>query len=248
MKWIDKLLIQVVKNLRFLSSISARLVKITGKSDRVIHPKHLLPEDPWFVAYLKKTDRVLDLGCGYGHNCLKASLVAKKIIGIDKVVTDQKNGNIILKNGDLEKKLEFADGSFDVVLCLDTLEHLYNRDQLLREVRRILRSDGRLFLSLPNRQTGWKKLQRSLGINSFADPDHKKEYSLEEILKLCRQAGFRVISTAPVVLDTPLAPVIDIVGGLSISLYARLQKWKERKVIQHPEDTSGYRIICKKYD
>lgn len=46
-------------------------------------------------------------------------------------------------------KLPFADASFDGVLCLEVLEHVANPRAMLREVARVLKPDGRAWLSMP---------------------------------------------------------------------------------------------------
>ncbi len=245
---IYRFLIFAVKKLRFLSAVSMHLVKLTGKSPYVVHPKHLVNTPPWFLKYLKKKDTVLDLGSGNGENSFLAASKVKNLVGLDKILPERKIKNATFLVADLEERLAFSDQSFSVVLCLDVLEHLYKRDQLLSEVKRILKPKGLLLLSLPNSQTSWKKLQRKYKINSFTDPDHKVEYSLKQIRALCLKAGWRIASVEVVTLDTPLASLIDLVGGLSLPLYAWLSKRKRERVMINPKETSGYRILCQKYD
>src|SRR5207245_9695893 len=50
--------------------------------------------------------------------------------------------------------LPFADDSFDIVISLETFEHLMNPHYALQEVRRVLRSEGRFLCSVPNPLTG----------------------------------------------------------------------------------------------
>ena len=45
--------------------------------------------------------------------------------------------------------LPFPDGSFDAVLCFETLEHVENQAQVLDELARVCRPDGRVFISIP---------------------------------------------------------------------------------------------------
>lgn len=52
--------------------------------------------------------------------------------------------------GDLNQTLPYPDYSFDYVICLDGIEHTENPFNTIREFQRILRKEGKLFLSIPN--------------------------------------------------------------------------------------------------
>jgi hypothetical protein len=50
----------------------------------------------------------------------------------------------------------------------------------------------------------------------------------------------------PVVLDTPWAGLIDAVGGLSLSLYDRLSRWKRDAAVRRPAESTGFRVVARK--
>ena len=50
----------------------------------------------------------------------------------------------------------------------------------------------------------------------------------------------------PVVYDTPWAGLIDTVGGFSLSVYARLARWKRRRALAEPRQSTGFRALCRK--
>ncbi|MBI3104399.1 MAG: hypothetical protein HYY95_02230, partial [Candidatus Rokubacteria bacterium] len=50
----------------------------------------------------------------------------------------------------------------------------------------------------------------------------------------------------PVVLDTPWAGLIDAAGGLSLSLYDRLSRWKREGAVQCPAESTGFRVVARK--
>ncbi len=56
----------------------------------------------------------------------------------------------IIPNVDLLKGLPFDDGSYDVVICTEVLEHLCNHVKAIEELTRVVRPGGVLFLSTPN--------------------------------------------------------------------------------------------------
>jgi SAM-dependent methyltransferase len=146
-----------------------------------------------------------------------------------------------------EAQLPFPDDCFDKVLILDVIEHLYERTQILGEIKRVLVKNGLVLLSAPNRDNSWKRTLRSAGLPYYADADHKIEYTLPELESELHGAGLRVaITPQPVVLETPLAGIIDLIGGLSLSMYARLQQWKRESAQNKPNESTGWRIVCVK--
>lgn len=48
--------------------------------------------------------------------------------------------------------LPYPDGSFDLITCLDVLEHVASTDEVLREVRRVLKPGGIVLTTIPNRR------------------------------------------------------------------------------------------------
>jgi hypothetical protein len=111
----------------------------------------------------------------------------------------------------------------------------------------VLKDDGRLLVSGPNRENSWRRTLRAAGLFSYSDPDHKIEYTREEFLAELREAGFEPEGAVmPVVLDTPWAGVIDAVGGVSLSLYDRLSRWKREAALRRPEESTGFRVVARK--
>jgi len=51
---------------------------------------------------------------------------------------------------DLNFPLELEDESFDLIISLETIEHLYNPNQYMAELNRMLKKNGLLILSTPN--------------------------------------------------------------------------------------------------
>lgn len=251
-----KLLIQALQKADILSSASIRLTKLTGKSLYPIHPKHLIPEKLWFEVQLRRDDKVLDLGCNAGQLTLKIAKRVKSVIGleVDVKLLEVANGflsqsgakNVTFIRGDANKSLPFKDNSFNKVLCSDVLEHLDKRNFALKEMHRLLKKNGLLFLVTDNPDTSWKRLQKKYGLNYYADFDHKYEYPQQEIIKVLEKKKFAVLSVAPVTYNTPLAPFIDLVGGISLTAYKKLRKWRATMNIKYPEETTGYRIIAQK--
>lgn len=239
--------------------VGVRLVKLTGKRPYAIHPKHLVPEPwhDWYVPHLRTTDFVLDVGCSNGAHLVRAAEACRSIVGFDYDLVQLRNaareirerglGNTRVFAWDITGAFPFPPRAFDAVLFLDVIEHLVPRGAVLREIHRVLRDDGRLLVSGPNRETRWRRTLRGAGLFAFSDPDHKIEYTQEEFVAELAAAGFEPDGDVmPVVLDTPWAGVIDAVGGFSLSIYARLSRWKREAAMRRPEESTGFRVVARK--
>lgn len=154
--------------------------------------------------------------------------------------------NVKFIKGDANRRLPFKDNSFSKVLCSDVLEHLDNRNFALKEIYRVLKKGGLLLLVTDNPDTSWKRILRKHGLNYYADADHKYEYPKEEILKALKKNNFDVINIDTVTYNTPLAPFIDITGGVSLGIYKNLRKWRAWMNKKFPNETTGFRIIARK--
>jgi SAM-dependent methyltransferase len=94
-----------------------------------------------------KFDRVLDVGCGYG--VLLGMMNADERVGIDIVNNITRNvDNVIMC--DINKGLPFRDRCFDVVTCIEVLEHTHYPHYVLSEIKRVLSDDGYVVIGLPN--------------------------------------------------------------------------------------------------
>lgn len=94
----------------------------------------------------------LDIGCANGvlTGLIADRLQAKTVTGIDYVNMDLPSRMRFLKaNLDKTEPLPVADASFDVVSCMETLEHVHDTDHLVAEIRRALRPNGYAIVSVP---------------------------------------------------------------------------------------------------
>ncbi len=102
-----------------------------------------------------KAEKILDIGCGDG---LIAEILAKRLsakpygleISKDAVLKAKKRGVEATVFDISEKKLPYNDNSFDVVFCGDIIEHIYDTESLLSNIRKILKPKGLLIATVPN--------------------------------------------------------------------------------------------------
>lgn len=98
-------------------------------------------------------EKVLDLGCGDGAVSEYLADMGVKVVAVDiseEAVKVAKKRGVNAKVVDVEKGLPFKDEQFDAVFWGDNVEHLFDPEQTLKEIRRVLKKKGRLVLSCPN--------------------------------------------------------------------------------------------------
>lgn len=115
---------------------------------------------------LSPGDRVLDLGCGEGRHVHGLYLLGGlDIVGVDLDEPSLKKAEdglamlpkppespptkVAFETGDATN-LRFETDSFDAVICSEVLEHLPDYDAALAEIRRILKPNGKLCISVPH--------------------------------------------------------------------------------------------------
>ncbi len=102
--------------------------------------------------------RVLDVGCGTGPFSLAAQErgadVVSLDVGVELLRRARGKGARRTVAGDAGA-LPFADGSFDVVMSSECIEHTSGPEQSVAEMLRVLRGDGILVVTCPNRFWRW---------------------------------------------------------------------------------------------
>jgi SAM-dependent methyltransferase len=113
-----------------------------------------------FAARYTEGREVLDYGCGSGYGCARVAAGARRVVGVDvsAEATEQARRSSAAPNLEFvaieaSRRLPFPDGSFDVVLSLQVIEHVRDPARYLSEARRVLRPHGRLILITPDRRT-----------------------------------------------------------------------------------------------
>ena len=134
--------------------------------------------------------KLLDAGCGSGDYLLYLSPFVEKIYGIDfsevacKMAKEKikRSKKVVIKKMDLTKKLGFQNSYFDFILCTEVLEHLKDNTYILSELKRILKNDGLILLTMPNFTILSVEYLREKFFDK--DPTHYHRYSLNKWCKL----------------------------------------------------------------
>ena len=124
----------------------------------------LIPQNP--------RQKILDIGCGDGVLLSLIKNAALYGVDLDQTSLDyaatKVKAKFLLASAD---KLPFKANFFDVVLATEIIEHLDQPKLMLMEIQRVLKSDGRLILTTPVKQSG--KLTDQLHVREFSSAELK---------------------------------------------------------------------------
>jgi SAM-dependent methyltransferase len=134
-----------------------------------------------FAARLARGKRVLDAGCGAGYGAAELAAAAERVVGLDRAAeaVDFARANYQAPNLSFEQAsctpLPHPDGSFDLVVAFEVIEHLENWREFLREARRVVAPGGQFIVSTPNKLY-YTESRGEQGENPF----HVHEFEFEE--------------------------------------------------------------------
>ena len=145
-------------------------------------------EKYYFVQkYITPDSIVLDAACGTGFGSMLLAQKAKKVVAIDIDEPSIKRARASFSKDNLNfleadvKKTTFPDDYFDVIVSIETIEHLTEADQalFLQELKRVLKKEGVLIISTPDKEVA---LAQGFCYGDF----HEKEFNKEEFLELLK--------------------------------------------------------------
>jgi SAM-dependent methyltransferase len=253
--WLMKGLYELNK---LLAVPTLRLTQLAGFAQSPLHPKHLTrsQEHLWYLPFASAGEKALDMGAGSGLHSLVLAQQGLLVFAADYNASGLKalqQTAARLQRPPLplvcnaERPWPFKPEVFDLVLLLDSLEHLHAPELALAEAWRTLKPGGLLLATLPNRDTHWKLARRRVGVFDKQDPDHKHEYTLQEATDLLEAAGFTLLAPPePITADLPAWSLVALASALWPVLYERLGNWKRRLARRFPRETTGWRFVAQK--
>jgi SAM-dependent methyltransferase len=154
----------------------------------------------WFVARRKilaevirriaqppKRSRVLEVGCGTGHNLEMLGTFGKldacELDAIARGMATDRLGRPVLE-ARLPDLSMFKAGSYDLIALLDVLEHVPDDSGSLAAIRKLLKPGGALLLTVPANKWMWSA-------HDVAH-HHFRRYTRRELGELIREGGFEV--------------------------------------------------------
>ena len=160
---------------------------VPGKTPQTIYDEHIYRYI--FAAGLTEDKVVLDVACGTGYGTgYMMEKGAREVVGVDISVAavdyarerfgTNNEASFVCADA---IRLPFVDNTFDVVVSFETIEHIRQYGKFLGECRRVLKENGLLVCSTPNRRIFSPNLAKPL--NTF----HVREFWPEEFCRLLRR-------------------------------------------------------------
>lgn len=187
------------------------LVKIAGFTATLIHGDPLVL-DRWLwlkrrLPHTSNEETLLDVGCGTGSFTIGAARRGYHALGLS---WDERNQNVARQRAEMCKapgaRFEIADvrhlgnrsellDRFDVVVCLENIEHILDDRKLMVDMFACLRPGGRLLLTTPYfHNIAIDKWDRG-PYTKVEDGGHvRRGYTRTMLEELCSIAGFHVES------------------------------------------------------
>lgn len=207
------------------------------------------------TSLLPAEGSLLEIGVWHGKNTASFKQRFKgKVYGMDLTLEIMKNAIPLLEEAkacDVGKDVfPWADASFDVVVCTEVIEHIFDTDHLLAEIYRVLKPGGSLVISTPNLASltnrillgvgGWQPLATDVSarVSNYGNPfkknlipaGHVRDFTFKAFIDILNAHKLKpeTIVSIPVVAKQPFAFVEGLIcrifPGLGGNPIIRAQK------------------------
>ena len=190
------------------SSSKNLLVQLFGYRAALLHGDTLMVDRwLWLTKHIPRipagSKRLLDVGCGTGAFTIGTARRGYRALGLS---WDFRNQSVAAQRAALAKaplaefevldvrKLDQAvllHNSFDIVICFENIEHIFDDHKLMSDIYRTLTPGGTLLLTTPYLHYRAMTPSDDGPLSETEDGGHvRKGYTKEVLLDLCKQAGF----------------------------------------------------------
>jgi ubiquinone/menaquinone biosynthesis C-methylase UbiE len=212
-----------------------RRTTIAATTDQPENQFHIISSLNW-LRYERQLDhvlgalpdrgRVLDAGCGWGLTTaiIAASRPGLQVTGLD--IVEMKSWGPLKKYGATYQAYDahtfpFGDSTFDYCLAFGVIEHTEDDVKFLREINRVLKAGGSLFVfNLPSKYALFERMANLIGIKS-----HDRTYTAPKINTLMKSTGFIIESVKrELFLPAQVARVSKSIAGVYDRYYVQVDK------------------------
>jgi len=200
--------------------------KLVSKSSfpflRKIFKKFDLSREDVVINLLKNNHKrkILDIGCGNGSLLFKLADKFDELYGIDISPSRIKEAQELAKQKfsannnkfhffvqNIDEKIDFSENTFDVIICLAVLEHIFDPYFVVGEINRTLKPKGIFILEVPNVAYLKYRIQLLFGklpVTSSPfnwkeigwDGGHLHYFTKKTLSRLLKESGFKILAVS----------------------------------------------------
>ena len=189
----------------------------------------------------RKTNNLLDVGSGNGFFLEIAKARGWNVYGTEltnQAVKECENKGFQMKKGSLNE-VDFKADQFDVITSFEVIEHINNPKEIVKEMHRILRTNGYIYITTPNFNSVLRyRLKSRYDVIEY--PNHLCYYTKKTLRLLFMNAGFSVkkIKTTGISLTR-----VKTSKGKSNQAY--VSETSDDEMIRHKIENSHFLSILK---
>jgi Methylase involved in ubiquinone/menaquinone biosynthesis len=180
---------------------------------------------------------VLDIASGEGYGSAYLSKVANSVIGVD---IDRECVNFSRKKYGNIANLEFVVGScdaiplssesIDIVTSFETIEHHDKHDEMMREIKRVLKPGGVLVISAPNRLT-YSDNPKSASANPNNQFHVNEPYEYQFVSLLSRYFKNVKLYGQRLAIGSFVFPLLSNNLTSSITILHKQKRWTHKRIL-----------------
>jgi len=169
-----------------------------------------------WIKPLVTGENVLDIGCAFGYSLDVLKGEFKNRFGLD--LSSDAISEVVRKGhqgycGDI-LSCPWENETFDLILCFDTIEHVYEPVPFMKKIANLLRPGGVTAIATPDIDS-WLRRLSGKGWVSFKIPEHAIYFNRSSMIKLLNAAGLSVVFFRP---DFQLSPADLVLQRLGKAL------------------------------
>lgn len=176
--------------------------------------------------------RILDVGSATGGNTVHLQNLGFEVVSLEfsNIGVDIQLAKGIKVVRSDAREIPFQEGSFDAIICLDVLEHILEDTQVIMEMRRVLKREGKFLISVPEDPKLWSSHDEAV--------NHFRRYSRGGLLTKVSDTGLNVTRVwSSIILLRPLIQVARFftsgsnarhtnpVLNRALLIICRIEKW-----------------------
>jgi len=158
------------------------------------------------VALLQKLSdgkNLLDIGSGTGEFLGRSQKAQFQVTGIEPSATgrDQTKDNFGISVNDEQHLTDIESGKFDFITMWHVLEHVYDLNERVAELQRLIKKDGHIIIAVPN-LTSFDAAKYKKHWAAYDLPRHLYHFSPNDISSLMEKHAMKVTQVLPMIFDS----------------------------------------------